>query len=90
MATKRIPMRMCTACREMKPKAELMRIVRTPEGEICIDATGKLNGRGAYICRSSECLAKAQKINSLGRVFGERLPEDTFERLYEELEKYGK
>lgn len=86
MATRKIPMRMCTACREMKPKIELMRIVKTPEGEIVTDTTGKRNGRGAYVCRSRECLAKAQKSNALGRAFGERIPEETFEHLYMELE----
>ena len=56
---KSIPMRKCTGCNEMKPKKELVRVVRSPEGEVSLDLTGKKPGRGAYVCRSSECLAKA-------------------------------
>ena len=58
---KSIPMRKCTGCNEMKPKKELVRVVRSPEGEVSLDLTGKKPGRGAYVCRSSECLAKAIK-----------------------------
>ena len=67
MSVKKIPMRMCTACREMKPKKELIRVVKTPENEIKLDLTGKLNGRGAYVCKSEECLKKAQKSGALSR-----------------------
>ena len=65
MSVKKIPMRMCTACREMKPKRELVRVVKTPENEILLDLTGKLNGRGAYICKSAECLEKAKSQPTL-------------------------
>ena len=64
---KKVPMRMCVACREMKPKKELIRVVRTPEGEIVADETGRKNGRGAYLCRSEACLNKALKIRALDR-----------------------
>ena len=67
MGTGKIPMRMCTGCREMKPKRELIRIVKTPDGEIKPDATGRLNGRGAYICRSVECFKKARRSGALQR-----------------------
>ncbi len=69
MKPRKIPMRMCVGCREMKPKKELLRVVRTPEGEILIDPTGKKAGRGAYVCPSSECLARARKQRQLERTF---------------------
>ena len=69
MKTKKIPMRMCLGCREMKPKRELVRIIRTPEGEIRLDTTGKASGRGAYICRSAECLKQSIKTRALSRAF---------------------
>ena len=59
MKVKKIPLRMCTGCMEMKPKKELIRVVKTPEGEVTVDLTGKKSGRGAYICRNIECLEKA-------------------------------
>ena len=69
MTTKKIPLRMCTGCREKKPKHDLIRIVRKPEGEIVIDTTGKISGRGAYICKSKECFEKAKKSNALSRLY---------------------
>ena len=60
-AARKIPMRKCTGCNEMKPKKELVRVVRSPEGEISLDLTGKKPGRGAYVCRDEECLKKARK-----------------------------
>ena len=69
MKPRKIPMRMCVGCREMKPKKELLRVVRTPEGEVLIDPTGRKSGRGAYICASSECLARARKLHQLERAF---------------------
>ena len=64
---KKIPMRMCVACREMRAKKDLMRVVRTGEGELVLDPTGKLNGRGAYLCRDAACLQKAIKTRALER-----------------------
>ena len=90
MGTGKIPMRMCTGCREMKPKRELMRIVKTPSGEIKADATGKLNGRGAYICKSPECLKKARKSGALQRAFGENVPDSVWETIETELGKSEK
>ena len=85
MAIKKIPMRMCVACREMKPKAELVRIVRTPEGDMVPDFTGKRNGRGAYICRCAQCIEKARKSNALGRAFSQQIGLETYDRLLQEL-----
>ena len=64
MPTRRIPMRKCTGCNEMKPKKELVRVVRSPEGEVSLDLTGKKPGRGAYVCRNLECLKKARKARN--------------------------
>ncbi len=86
MSMKKIPMRMCTACREMKPKRELVRVVKTPEGEIKLDLTGKLNGRGAYICKSPECLKKAEKSGALSRAFSCTVSNEIYERLQKEFE----
>ncbi len=82
---KKIPMRMCVACREMKPKKELVRIVRTPEGPVEADLTGKKNGRGAYLCRSEECLEKAIKIHALDRALDVRLDSAAVENIREIL-----
>ena len=86
MTTKKVPMRMCTACREMKPKRELVRIVKTSEGEIKLDTSGKLNGRGAYICKDKECLKKAQKINALSRAFSMNVSEEIYNQLQTEFD----
>lgn len=78
---KKVPMRMCVACREMKPKKELTRVVRTPEGEITVDPTGRKNGRGAYLCPNLECLNKALKIRALERALEQPLSEGAAEAL---------
>ena len=83
MRQKKIPMRMCTGCGEMKPKKELIRVVKSPEGEISLDLKGKKNGRGAYICKSIECFKKAKKTKALERSLGVSVSE----QVYEELEK---
>ena len=67
MKPKKIPMRMCVGCREMKEKRDLIRVVRTPEGDVVIDATGKRSGRGAYVCRQAECLRRAIRQKQLER-----------------------
>lgn len=85
MSVKKIPMRMCTGCREMKPKKELIRVVKTTEGEIKLDATGKINGRGAYICKCGECLKKAEKSNALARAFECKVSADIYVQLEKEL-----
>ena len=89
MGVKKIPMRMCTGCREMKPKNELVRIVKTTDGQIRLDATGKLNGRGAYICKNAECLKKAKKANALSRAFEISVPAEIYENLEGEIKDIG-
>ena len=86
MKEKKVPMRMCVGCREMKPKRELIRVVRSPEGAVSMDATGRKPGRGAYVCRSAECLKRAIKQKQLERAFECPLGEDTHQALLGELE----
>ena len=85
MKTRKIPQRMCLGCQESHPKKELIRIVRSPEGEYSVDTTGKKAGRGAYICRSGQCLAAAKKANRLSRAFECAVPPEVYDRLAEEI-----
>ncbi|MDR2505364.1 MAG: YlxR family protein [Oscillospiraceae bacterium] len=78
---KKVPMRMCVSCREMKPKAQLARIVKTPQGAVVLDKTGRTNGRGAYICNDGKCLAKARKARMLDRALGVPVPAELFDEL---------
>lgn len=78
-------MRMCVGCREMKPKKELVRVVRSPEGETSVDLRGKKPGRGAYICRESSCLEGAFKTKALERTFGQKIQDDIYRRLVSEM-----
>ena len=87
MQNKKIPMRQCVGCREMKPKRELIRVVRSPEGEIALDFRGKNPGRGAYICPDAKCLAKARKKNALGNAFGCQIPDEVYDQLTEQMEQ---
>ena len=82
---KKIPMRQCLGCREMKPKRELIRVVRSPEGTISLDFRGKASGRGAYVCRSAECLKRAIKQRQLERAFECPLGEETHASLLQAL-----
>ena len=82
---KKVPMRMCVGCREMKPKKELLRIVRSPEGEVSVDRTGKASGRGAYICPVLACFKKARKSKRLESNLNVPIPEEVYERLEEEI-----
>lgn len=82
---KKIPMRKCVGCGEMKPKKELIRILRTESGEFIVDAAGKKNGRGAYICRSVECFLKAEKSKGLERSFKQEIPREVYDRLEKEM-----
>ena len=86
MQVKRIPLRMCTGCGEMKPKKELVRVVKSPEGEISLDRTGKKSGRGAYVCPSPECLKKARKNRRIERSFQCRIPDEIYDAMEAELE----
>ena len=85
MKVKKIPLRMCTGCMEMKPKKELIRIVKTPENEVCVDLTGKKAGRGAYICKSMDCLEKAFKAKRLSRNLETPISEEIYEKLKDEV-----
>ncbi len=78
---KKIPMRQCLGCREMRPKRELMRIVKSKDGEISLDPVGKLPGRGAYVCRSGECLAKVKKSRGLERAFAQQISPEVYDAL---------
>ena len=82
---KKIPMRQCLGCREAKPKKELIRVVRSPEGEISLDFKGKAAGRGAYICRSTDCLEKARKARRFEKSFSCRIEESVYEVMMNEL-----
>ncbi len=86
MKEKKVPMRMCVGCREMKPKKELIRVVRSAEGAVSMDATGKKPGRGAYVCRSAECLRRAIRQKQLERAFECALTDEVKEALVAELE----
>lgn len=84
---KRIPMRQCTGCREMRPKKELIRVVKSPEGTVSLDFDGKKPGRGAYVCPKSACLARAKKTKALERAFGTALPDAVYEELEAQMEQ---
>ena len=84
-SSKKIPMRKCVGCQEMKAKKEMIRIVRTEEQEFLLDATGRKNGRGAYICPSSECLEKAIKNRGLERSFKQAIPKEVYDELCKEM-----
>ena len=88
MANKKIPMRQCIGCGEMKPKKEMIRVIKTAEDEIILDTTGRKNGRGAYICPGSECLQKAIKCKVLERSFKMPIPKDVYEMLTKEMEEF--
>ena len=83
---KKIPMRQCLGCREMKPKRELIRVVRSPEGSISIDSKGQAPGRGAYICPSPECLKRAIKAKAISRAFEIEIPQEIFDALTAQME----
>ncbi|MBQ9859853.1 MAG: YlxR family protein [Clostridia bacterium] len=82
---RKIPLRKCSGCGEMKPKGELVRVVRSPEGEFSMDLTGRKAGRGAYVCRHIDCLRTARKAKRLERSFACAIPAEIYERLEEEL-----
>ena len=86
MQQKKIPMRQCLGCREMKPKKELIRVVRSPEGEISLDFRGKANGRGAYVCPDPACLKKAIRAKALERALETGIPEEIYALLTAQME----
>ena len=79
---KKIPMRQCLGCREMKPKRELLRVVRSPEGAVSLDLRGKASGRGAYVCPNTDCI----KTRALSRAFETEIPQDVYDALLQEME----
>ena len=83
---KKIPQRQCMGCRERKAKRELIRVVRTPEGNVSLDFGGKMNGRGAYLCPNPECLKKAIRAKALDRSLEVEIPQEVYDRLQKEME----
>lgn len=86
MKPKKIPMRMCVGCREMKPKKELIRVVRAPDGSVSMDPVGKKPGRGAYVCRNAACLQRAIKQRQLERQLEVQLTDEVAAQLQQELD----
>ena len=85
---KKIPMRQCLGCREMKPKGELIRVVRSPEGDISLDSKGKAPGRGAYLCPKGECLKRAIRSKAVSRAFGLEIPQEIYDTLQLQMEAH--
>ena len=86
---KKVPMRKCVGCQEMKSKKEMIRVLKTAEDEIVLDATGRKNGRGAYLCPSMDCFKKAVKNKGLERSFKTAIPKEVYETLEKEMEQLG-
>ena len=82
---RKVPMRQCVGCSEMKSKKEMMRILKTAEGDIVLDITGKRNGRGAYLCKSDDCLKKARKNRGIERSFKMSIPAEVYDNLEKEF-----
>lgn len=82
---KKVPLRRCCGCMEMKPKQELVRVVKSNTGDVTLDLTGKAPGRGAYICRSSECFEKARKARRFEREFSMKIPDEVYSQMEAEL-----
>ncbi len=89
VSTKKVPQRQCIGCGKMKSKKEMIRILKTPEGEFTLDATGRKNGRGAYLCPSVECFRNAVKGKGLERSFKMAIPKEVYETLEKEMEHLG-
>ncbi|MBQ3903463.1 MAG: YlxR family protein [Eubacterium sp.] len=85
MKAKKTPMRMCTGCGEMFDKRTLVRVVKSKEGEISLDLTGKKAGRGAYVCKNADCLAKARKKKAFERAFGVKIEDEIYDKMQEEI-----
>ncbi|MBQ8575844.1 MAG: YlxR family protein [Clostridia bacterium] len=88
MQKKKIPLRKCTGCGEMKPKKELVRVVKTPDDRVLIDLTGRVNGRGAYICPNAECLKIARKSKRIEKSFQMQIPNEVYDKMEEELKNH--
>ena len=87
---KKIPMRMCIVCHNMVDKRDLIRIIKTKEGEYMLDITLKANGRGAYICKNPDCFAKMIKAKALNKAFKENIPSEVYDKIQGEYDKYYK
>lgn len=87
MHERKVPIRMCSGCGEMKPKKELVRVVKSPEQEISLDLTGRKPGRGAYVCRSIDCLKAARKARRFEKAFSCKIPDEVFDRMEEEISR---
>ena len=87
--TRKVPMRQCVGCQEMKSKKEMLRVIKTAENEIILDATGRKNGRGAYLCFSKECLSRARKNRGLERSLKTSIPPEVYDSLEKELDELG-
>ncbi|MEI6578145.1 MAG: YlxR family protein [Eubacteriales bacterium] len=85
MPKRKLPLRKCMGCNEMKPKKELVRVVKSPEGEISLDLKGRKPGRGAYVCHDMSCLVKARKTKRFERIFECQIPEEVYELMEKEL-----
>ena len=85
MENKKVPLRLCVVCRESKPKKELIRIVKSTDGKFVVDKTGRLNGRGSYICNSNECFEKLFKQKSLNKIFKANIPQEVYNDLREQF-----
>lgn len=86
---RKIPVRQCMGCNEHKPKIELLRVVRSPEGVISLDFTGKKSGRGAYLCRDVKCLRRARKSRRIDRELGVEVPEEVYDSMEREMEDHA-
>ena len=86
MQTRKTPLRKCVGCQAMKSKKELLRILRREDGTVCLDLTGRVNGRGAYLCPDVECLRRARKSGSIARSLKTAIPEETFDALEREID----
>ena len=86
MQAKKVPIRMCTGCSEQKPKKELVRVVKSPDGEISLDLTGKKSGRGTYVCKNIECLKIARQTKRIERAFSCQIPDEVYERMEREIQ----
>ena len=90
MSMKKVPLRQCIGCGEMKSKKEMIRVIKTADEEILLDATGRKNGRGAYLCPSMECMKKAVKSKGLERSFKMNIPKEVYDALEKEMEALGR
>lgn len=88
MQTRKTPMRMCMGCSEMKPKKEMVRVVRSAQGEVSLDLTGKKSGRGAYVCKQLECLRQARKTRRIQRSLGVEIPDEVYDAMEKEMEQH--